>query len=506
MVCYRSTQFLAMNKTIFQFFHWYYSAEGNLWNHCRDEAATLASLGVTDVWLPPAYKSAKGTEEPGYAVYDLYDLGEFDQKGTIRTRYGTRDEYLACIASLHDKQLSVIADIVLNHKHGADETEKIPVVKVKEEDRQEITSGLEIVDAYTRFTFPGRKGRYSDFIWDWHTFTGICQRNCIELIQHEYSVHGWDDLIDGENGNYDYLMCNDIEFRNPYVKEELKRWGQWYVQTTDIDGFRLDALKHINPAFFPEWLDHMESHFNKKFFCIGEYWKNDVNVLLKYLDATGGKIQLFDVPLHYNFNQASVQSENYDMRTIFDDTLIKNCPERAISFVDNHDTQPLQALQSPVEQWFKPHAYALILLRQEGIPCVFYPALYDAKYVDITPEGEEVYVELNRIELVGKMMKVRSVIAYGNQRDYFDDPHVVGWTRQGIEKTGCAVLMSNAGEGIKTMSLGHENAGRTLKDISGNINEPITLNESGEATFMVKERSVSVWIDATHEIIQTLML
>jgi alpha-amylase len=39
-------------------------------------------------------------------------------------------------------------------------------------------------------------------------------------------------------------------------------------------------------------------------------------------------------------------------------------PELSITFVDNHDTQPLQSLQSPVELWFKQLAYALILLRK----------------------------------------------------------------------------------------------------------------------------------------------
>ncbi|MEI9806967.1 MAG: alpha-amylase family glycosyl hydrolase [Bacteroidota bacterium] len=62
-----------------------------------------------------------GKAEPGYAVYDLYDLGEFDQKGTVRTRYGTRQEYLDCIKTIHDNGMDVIADIVLNHKHGGDE-------------------------------------------------------------------------------------------------------------------------------------------------------------------------------------------------------------------------------------------------------------------------------------------------------------------------------------------------------------------------------------------------
>lgn len=46
-----------------------------------------------------------------------------------------------------------------------------------------------------------------------------------------------------------------------------------------------------------------------------------------------------------------------------------------MTLVANHDTQPLQALEAPVEAWFKPLAYALILLRENGVPSVFYPDL-----------------------------------------------------------------------------------------------------------------------------------
>ena len=48
-------------------------------------------------------------------------------------------------------------------------------------------------------------------------------------------------------------------------------------------------------------------------------------------------------------------------------------PFHAVTLVANHDTQPLQALEAPVEPWFKPLAYALILLRENGVPSVFYP-------------------------------------------------------------------------------------------------------------------------------------
>lgn len=33
----------------------------------------------------------------GYDVYDVYDLGEFDQKGNKRTGWGTKEEYVSLI-------------------------------------------------------------------------------------------------------------------------------------------------------------------------------------------------------------------------------------------------------------------------------------------------------------------------------------------------------------------------------------------------------------------------
>lgn len=59
------------------------------------------------------------------------------------------------------------------------------------------------------------------------------------------------------------------------------------------------------------------------------------------------------------------------MTTIFDGSLVASRPDLAITFVENHDTQRGQALESTVEEWFKPLAYGLILLRQEGKPCLF---------------------------------------------------------------------------------------------------------------------------------------
>lgn len=78
-------------------------------------------------------------------------------------------------------------------------------------------------------------------------------------------------------------------------------------------------------------------------------------------------MSLFDVPLHFNFYAASHGGGGYDMRNILKGTLLEARPDSAVTFVDNHDTQPGQALQSWVDGWFKPLAYALILLRAAGV-------------------------------------------------------------------------------------------------------------------------------------------
>ena len=108
------------NDTMMQYFEWYLPNDGLWWKRCAAKADNLAALGITQVWLPPAYKGIS-QDDVGYSVYDMYDLGEFDQKGTIRTKYGTKKEYLDAIRAFHAAGIRVFGDIVLNHRMGGDE-------------------------------------------------------------------------------------------------------------------------------------------------------------------------------------------------------------------------------------------------------------------------------------------------------------------------------------------------------------------------------------------------
>lgn len=475
-----------INGIMMQYFEWYMSCNQNLWNEIRENAEKLAKNGVTALWLPPAYKGIGGKNEVGYGAYDLYDLGEFDQKGTIKTKYGSKDEYIEAIQVLKQAGIESYADIVLNHKMGADAIQTIPAVKVDWADHNKEISDKETVKVATKYTFPGRNHKYSDFEWNWTDFDAIDYNNETgEKSIFKFINKEWGKAVDEEFGNFDYLMGADLDFGSPRVVEECIKWGKWYIELTKIDGVRLDAVKHINANFYKKWIQTLRDIEKKELFAVGEYWSSDVNRLHKYLEETEGKIKLFDVPLHYNFYNAS-RDGNYDLSRILDHTLLKENPLMAVTFVDNHDTQPGQALTSFVEEWFKPIAYSIILLRNDGYPCVFYGDYYGIPYSNVQP-----------VKDLPMLMLIRKEKAYGIQHDYFDSNNFIGWTMEGDEehlRSGIAVTISNNGDSLKNMYIGTQNAGEIFIDAMNNCNEEVKIDENGYGNFNVKHKTVSVWV------------
>lgn len=488
-----------MNATMIQFFHWYSEGNSKLYDHAKDSAEYLKQLGISAVWFPPAYKANGGGYSVGYDPYDLYDLGEFDQKGTIPTKYGTKEQYVNACKTLQENGISVIADIVLNHKAGGDEKEKFHAVKVNPENRQENISEPFEIESYTKFTFPNREKKYSDFEWNFTCFSGVDyaegQEEGIYQIIHDFG-DGWEEMIDTEKGNYDYLMYNDIDHRNPFVREELDKWGKWYHDQIHFDGVRLDAVKHQSPVFYKEWLYKLRENTAKNIFAVGEYWApGEVNLLQDYINATEGCMSLFDSSLQQNFHIASKEGADYDLRKIFDETLTLLNPAFSVTVVDNHDTQPLQALEAPVEKWFKPLAYALILLRENGYPCVFYPDLFGAHYTDKDKEGNDQEIFLDKVEKIEELLKARQQFAYGAQKDNFEDANCLAWTREGDdEHAGCAVVLSNKDAYEKPMEMGEKYSGKQFYDFMGWFSEKVTIDENGWGNFPVPAGNVSVWV------------
>ncbi|MEO0457991.1 MAG: alpha-amylase [Cyanobacteria bacterium P01_A01_bin.114] len=487
----------APNGVMMQYFHWYLDPGGSLWNEVAEKAATLAEAGVTSLWLPPAYKGTGGGYDVGYGVYDMFDLGEFDQKGTVPTKYGTKDEYIKAVKAAKDVGIRIYADVVFNHKLGADGPEEVQATPFSPDNRKQPIGESRNVKVWTNFTFPGRAGKYSTMEWHWWHFDAVDYNAFDEDFDAVYLFEGkqFDDNVDLEKGAFDYLMGCDLDMEHPEVQGELKYWGEWFVEMTDVDGFRFDAVKHVKAGFFPEWLSHCRHQAGRRLFAVGEYWSYEIEALHHFIEVTGGDVSLFDAPLHYNFNQASQAGKDYDLRQIFDNTLVKQQPALAVTLVDNHDSQPLQALESVVEPWFKPLAYALILLRREGYPCIFYADYYGAHYKDYGKDGNEYEIWLDSHQwILDKFLYARRTYAYGEQYDYFDHANTVGWTRLGTEDFpgGMAVVLTNGDNGRKWMEVGQPN--RTYVDITEHVSEPVTTNDEGWAEFHCAAGSVSVWV------------
>ncbi|HCO68013.1 MAG TPA: alpha-amylase [Dysgonomonas sp.] len=476
------------NGVMMQYFEWNLPEDGNFWKQLKEDAKHLQEIGITSVWIPPACKGT-GTNDVGYGIYDLYDLGEFDQKDTVRTKYGTKEELKEAIEELHKYDISVYFDAVMNHKAGADYTEKFLAIEVDPNNRDAPKSEPYEIEGWTGFNFPGRKGKYSDFEWHWFHFTGtdFNQANGKTAI---YEIQGegksWADGVDGENGNYDYLMYADIDFDHPEVVKEMKKWGKWVANELNLDGMRLDAIKHINDQYIKEFLDAVREERGQEFYAVGEYWKKDINDLNEYLAAVKYKTDLFDVPLHYNMYSASKKGRDYDMQKLMTDALVTHHPELSVTFVDNHDSQWGSSLESQVESWFKPLAYGLILLMKEGYPCVFYGDYYRI--------GDN---ESPHSLIINMLLEARHTYAYGDQHDYFDHPNTVGFVRTGDKEhpgSGLAFLMSNGEDGSKVMNVGKERSGEVWYEFTGNIKDEVTIDDEGNGEFMVEGGNLAVWV------------
>src|ERR1035438_8090280 len=102
---------------LFQAFYWNCPSEENQdgawWNFLTGKIPELQQAGFTALWLPPACKAANlGGPSMGYDPYDYFDLGDFNQKGRIKTWFGNQAELVSLISAAHTANMQVYADLV----------------------------------------------------------------------------------------------------------------------------------------------------------------------------------------------------------------------------------------------------------------------------------------------------------------------------------------------------------------------------------------------------------
>lgn len=548
------------NPIILQNFQWYLtscnaSGSDGLYDWTTQDAKALATLGVTQVWMPPAYKNfsmdGSSRSQVGYAVYDLGDLGAYNQMGGIPTKYGTQAGYISTINALHQAGIKVIGDIVLDHLFGGSQTTD-PTMQLQEVNPQNRLQNVGVpftlaqnptVNIWAEYPYVAH-ANVPSLAWDsfnWKDFNGFSMTDN-SGVNHIYRVANkeWSPAVSNYLGNYDYLMGDNVDESSSDNGVEpaqvsggalttygkLVAFGKWYTDTTGVDGYRLDAVKNMSFNFYRYWLTEMQANSSEPLFVVGEYypsfWEDGRSEIKGYIDSvTQGKPQnftltMFDYPLLQQFFQAGnfQYGDQYTLRHILDGTLMGTDPQdskslsgAAVTFVENHDTQQGQALQAPVAPFFKPIAYAFILLRSEGTPCVFYPDLYGSIHTNYDDPQEQI----DAVPELPAIMVARKMLAYGPESDYniyhesskktpnkSANMNLVGWTRGDLSKPQNVMVVVAAARQAGTLSMKVSNTPikMTFVDITGNISTPVQVNGVA-GNFPSNSQSVSVWVPSS---------
>lgn len=197
--------------------------------------------------------------------------------------------------------------------------------------RRDITECKDI-EAWTKFDYTARGGKYSSFTYDKRHFNGTDwdeQTKDRKIYRFVEDGKNWAQDVGTLQGNADYLMLENLDYTNAEVIEETNGWGKWITSELQLKGFRLDAVMHYSRNFLDRWANMLRATADGRLFFVGEYWHGDVRELHTWLDHMSPHICLYDVPLMFKIHRLSTR-EDSDLRRVFDDTLVQTRPQNAV--------------------------------------------------------------------------------------------------------------------------------------------------------------------------------
>ncbi len=343
-------QSLPKSDVFIQGFYWN-STPGGIWyDSLAKLAPRLASAGFGAIWFPSPVKGMAGPYSMGYDPYDHFDLGEYNQKGSIETRFGSKQELINAINIFHRVGMEVWADAVMNHMNGGEqklayECKPYPAFPDSE---------------YMLFNYPNGSGRFRKNASHFYPNLQTCDVNP--------PYHG-DPVF-----QFGVWLAHDKQ----NVKDSLIVWGQYLRNVLGFDGFRLDAAKHMDPIFVGPWLQNV----NSGGYAVAEYYgsANEIATWLHYTqNVFGGDVSVFDFPLRFTLKDMCDNTNgSFDMNYLDGAGLVNYgiSGYDVATFVDNHDFDrigwdgSIDIGHSPIVN-DKHMAYAYIIF-SEGRPSVWF--------------------------------------------------------------------------------------------------------------------------------------
>jgi alpha-amylase len=304
----------------------------------------LKELGVNGLWLMPVMHSDT------YHKYHVIDFRNIDPE------YGTLDDFKKFITEAHKRDIKVITDFVINHtgnlnpwfleaQKGKDNPYRNYYVWAKKDSIRHLNSKKQ-------------KLLESDDLRRWHPVKNDT------LGEHYYATFN--------------SLTPDLNLDNPKVKSEIVEIAKFWLNDLKIDGFRMDAARHIfsderaedNHNFWMWFKTEMET-IKPDVYLVGEVWSSS-DVVAPYLK---GLPSLFNFDLGYAITNVAkagrdtigLVSRYKDIRDYYKSITTDYLDA---TFVKNHDqTRLLTELKDDVN---KAKVAAAILLTMPGTPYLYY--------------------------------------------------------------------------------------------------------------------------------------
>ncbi|WP_290857611.1 pullulanase-type alpha-1,6-glucosidase [Hamadaea sp.] len=244
-----------------------------------DKLDYIQGLGTTSIWLAPVFKNrpVQG-DSAGYHGYWITDFTQVDP------HFGTNADLKRLVQKAHDRGMKIYLDVIVNHtadviKYAENKYDYVD----KKTSPYTDTQGRSFEDAnYADGAqgFPkvdGTAGAYTP------VFANAADRTVKKpawLNDPSMYHNRGDSTFSGENSAYgDFYGLDDLWTERPEVVAGMTKIYQDWIGTTGVDGFRLDTVKHVDMAFWPQFsqgiTSYAKDHGKPNFFMFGEVYSAD---------------------------------------------------------------------------------------------------------------------------------------------------------------------------------------------------------------------------------------
>ncbi|WP_405521181.1 pullulanase-type alpha-1,6-glucosidase [Streptomyces canus] len=306
----------------------------------------IKGLGTTSIWMAPIFKNrpVQGTGANASAGYHGYWITDFTQ---VDPHFGTNKDLETLISKAHAKGMKVFFDVITNHTADVVDYEEKSYDYLSKGAFPYLTKDGEPFDdadhADGSKAFPSVD---ADSFPRTPTVTGAGAKVPSWLNDPTMYHNRGDSTYAGESTTYgDFSGLDDLWTERPEVVSGMEKIYQRWVRDFDIDGFRIDTVKHVNMEFWTQWATALDAYAarqgRKDFFMFGEVYSADTSITSPYV--TQGRL---DATLDFPFQEAARQYASQGgsaqkLASVFGDDY-KYTTDRAnayeqVTFLGNHD-------------------------------------------------------------------------------------------------------------------------------------------------------------------------